>query len=196
MSSSSHLSDLKLGSSATLDEPVIDTFLRDLKQVGDKLKVVLVPLSQQGESLKKLREWDLWGPLLVCLLLSMVLSVTAPENSASLVFAAVFVIVWCGAAIVTLNAQLLGGTISFFQSVCILGYCVFPLTLSAIICLIVSYIYKNLIIKLLIVGVGFIWSTRASSVFMVQVIKEERKVLAVFPVFFFYTFIGWMVLLQ
>ena len=48
----------------------------------------------------------------------------------------------------------------------------------------------------LIVGVGFIWSTRASSVFMVQVIKEERKVLAVFPVFFFYTFIGWMVLLQ
>ncbi len=196
MSSSNHLSDLKLGSSATLDEPVIDTFLRDLKQVGDKLKVVLVPLSQQGESLKKLREWDLWGPLLVCLLLSMVLSVTAPENSASLVFAAVFVIVWCGAAIVTLNAQLLGGTISFFQSVCILGYCVFPLTLSAIICLIVSYIYKNLIIKLLIVGVGFIWSTRASSVFMVQVIKEERKVLAVFPVFFFYTFIGWMVLLQ
>lgn len=196
MSSSSHLSDLKLGSSATLDEPVIDTFLRDLKQVGDKLKVVLVPLSQQGESLKKLREWDLWGPLLVCLLLSMVLSITAPENSASLVFAAVFVIVWCGAAIVTLNAQLLGGTISFFQSVCILGYCVFPLTLSAIICLIVSYIYKNLIIKLIIVGVGFMWSTRASSVFMVQVIKEERKVLAVFPVFFFYTFIGWMVLLQ
>ena len=164
--------------------------------VMDKLKVVLVPLSQQGESLKKLREWDLWGPLLVCLLLSMVLSITAPENSASLVFAAVFVIVWCGAAIVTLNAQLLGGTISFFQSVCILGYCVFPLTLSAIICLIVSYIYKNLIIKLIIVGVGFMWSTRASSVFMVQVIKEERKVLAVFPVFFFYTFIGWMVLLQ
>ena len=89
MSSSSHLSDLKLGSSATLDEPVMDTFLRDLKQVGDKLKVVLVPLSQQGESLKKLREWDLWGPLLVCLALSMTLSLTAPENSASLVFAAV-----------------------------------------------------------------------------------------------------------
>ena len=39
-----------------------------------------------------------------------VLSRTAPGDQAPLVFALVFVIVWCGAAIVTLNAQLLGGT--------------------------------------------------------------------------------------
>ena len=86
---------------------------------------------------------DLWGPLLVCLLLSSVLSITAPGDSASLVFAAVFVIVWIGAAAVTINAQLLGGSISFFQSVCILGYCVFPLTLSSIACLVMSFIYKS-----------------------------------------------------
>lgn len=86
---------------------------------------------------------DLWGPLLVCLMLSSILSVTAPGDSASLVFAAVFVIVWVGAAAVTLNAQLLGGTISFFQSVCILGYCVFPLTLSAFSSMIVSFVYKQ-----------------------------------------------------
>lgn len=36
----------------------------------------------------------------------------------------------------------------------------------------------------------------ASVVFMIQVIKEERRTLAVYPVFFFYTFIGWMILLQ
>jgi uncharacterized membrane protein YhdT len=86
---------------------------------------------------------DLWGPLLVCLLLSTVLSLTAPGDTASMVFAAVFVIVWFGAAAVTVNAQLLGGTISFFQSVCILGYCVFPLTLSAMGCFIMSFIYKS-----------------------------------------------------
>lgn len=51
---------------------------------------------------------DLWGPLLVCLLLSTILSLTAPGDSGTLVFAAVFVIVWAGAAVVTLNAQLLG----------------------------------------------------------------------------------------
>lgn len=138
--------------------------MRDLNQVRDKLKVVLMPLGQENQNsvIQKLRDCkslgqisvvflfltiiiigDLWGPLLVCLLLSIVLSITAPGNTASLVFAAVFVIVWVGAAAVTLNAQLLGGTISFFQSVSILGYCVFPLTLSAIGCLIMSFIYKN-----------------------------------------------------
>lgn len=60
-----------------------------------------------------------------------------------MVFATVFVIVWVGAAAVTLNAQLLGGSISFFQSVCILGYCVFPLTLSSFGCLLMSFVYKN-----------------------------------------------------
>jgi hypothetical protein len=51
-------------------------------------------------------------------------------------------------------------------------------------------------IKVIIVTVGFIWSTQASVVFMSNVIKEDRRVLAVYPVFFFYTFIAWMILLQ
>eukprot|EP01035_Chromulina_nebulosa_P019154 gene19154-24996_t len=191
-----HEEQIRMGATTTLDEPISETILRDLRQVADKLKVVLLPLGQSSNVLQKLREWDLWGPLLVCLLLSMILSATAPGSSASLVFAAVFVIVWFGAIAVTLNAQLLGGTISFFQSVCILGYCVFPLTLSAIGCFILSFIYSNIFIKLAIVGIGFIWSTRASVVFMIQVIKEERRPLAVFPVFFFYTFIAWIILLQ
>ncbi len=137
--------------------------MRDLNQVRDKLKIVLLPLGVESQEnvIQKLKDCefivfaeikksshfclsgDLWGPLLVCLTLSTILSVTAPGDSASLVFAAVFVIVWCGAAAVTLNAQLLGGSISFFQSVCILGYCVFPLTLSALCCLIMSFIYKH-----------------------------------------------------
>lgn len=46
---------------------------------------------------------------MVCLALSILLSISAHEDQGSLVFAAVFVVVWCGAALVTLNAQLLGG---------------------------------------------------------------------------------------
>ena len=124
------------------------------------------------------------------------LSISAPANSASVVFAAVFVIVWLGAGAVSLNAQLLGGTISFFQSVCILGYCVFPLTISAAVCLFFGLFLKQIILKIIFVSIGFIWSTRASVVFMTRVIQEERRLLAVYPVFFFYTFIAWMILLQ
>lgn len=140
-----HEEQLKLGTTTTLDEPVSETIMRDLRNVGSKLKVVLMPLGKESQDdiLAKLREWDLWGPLLVCLLLSTILSITAPSESASLVFAAVFVIVWAGAAAVTLNAQLLGGNISFFQSICILGYCVFPLTLAAFILMVIGFFFKQ-----------------------------------------------------
>jgi hypothetical protein len=37
------------------------------------------------------------------------LSWSAPDDQTSVVFAAVFVIFWCGAAVVTLNGALLGG---------------------------------------------------------------------------------------
>jgi len=166
-------------------------------KVASKLKVVLLPRENQEGVLQKLKDWDLWGPLLVCLTLSLVLSTWAPDGQKPLVFASVFFIVWVGAAVVTLNAQLLGGTISFFQSVCILGYCVFPLTVAAIVCFLFKLMGLGIMpVRMVVVVVGFIWATRASVVFIAKIIAEERKVLAVYPVFFFYTFISWMILLQ
>lgn len=38
-----------------------------------------------------------------------IMSVSAPAGQVSLVFASVFVLVWAGSAVVTLNAKLLGG---------------------------------------------------------------------------------------
>lgn len=42
----------------------------------------------------------------------------------------------------------------------------------------------------------YIFQIVASVVFMIKVIKQERRLLTVYPVLFFYTFIGWMILLQ
>jgi hypothetical protein len=52
----------------TLDEPVSVTLMRDLTAVWVKLKQVLVPMANKKNIL---RDWDLWGPLLLCLILSM-----------------------------------------------------------------------------------------------------------------------------
>eukprot|EP00545_Synedropsis_sp_CCMP1620_P005730 CAMPEP_0119012790 /NCGR_PEP_ID=MMETSP1176-20130426/7596_1 /TAXON_ID=265551 /ORGANISM="Synedropsis recta cf, Strain CCMP1620" /LENGTH=240 /DNA_ID=CAMNT_0006965817 /DNA_START=58 /DNA_END=777 /DNA_ORIENTATION=+ len=200
---------------STLDEPVIETIMRDVRAVGTKLKVVMLPLDRNGafgytglssqeseptenlgENQKKvldqLKDWDLWGPLIVCLTLSVILSFKAPTNQAALVFASVFLLVSVGSAAVTMNAQLLGGTISFFQSVCVLGYCVFPMTVSALTIGIlrltpVSFVWLDI----LFLALGFLWATRASSVFIASYIQKERRLLAVFPVFFFYIFLGW-----
>jgi hypothetical protein len=209
---------------STLDEPVMETILRDVRAVGEKLKVVMMPLDysqtllrstysvlsttstdeqqqpQLSENdkmvLRQLKDWDLWGPLVLCLTLAVLLSLKAPTNQASLVFAAVFCSVWVGGTVVTVNAQLLGGTISFFQSLCVLGYSIFPLTLSAAaIGVLKIFIHTWLWLDAIIVGVGCVWAMRASSVFVSLYIKPERRLLALYPVVFFYIFLAWLILL-
>ena len=39
-----------------------------------------------------------------------------------------------GAVILTFNVILLGGNIGFFQAMCLLGYCIFPIDIAAIVC--------------------------------------------------------------
>ena len=79
----------------------------------------------------------------------------ANDTSKGAVFAASFIIPWLGAGVVTANSALLGGKISFFQSICLLGYCVFPLALAAILIrLSSSWIYKGILVP-----VAFLWST-------------------------------------
>ena len=152
---------LRLGVTTTLDEPVKVTIMRDMKQVAEKLKVVLLLLGQgHHESvLEKLESGICGGRCSVCLLLLPTLGIKSDQESASMVLAAVFVVIWFGAAAVTVNAQLLGGNISFFQSVCILGYCVFPLTLSAMGASFSAIFFGSALIKLLVASAGFIWST-------------------------------------
>lgn len=56
----------------------------------------------------ELRDWDLWGPFFLCMCLAVILSFNA-HDEASVVFSVIFVIVWVGAAVITVNGQLLGG---------------------------------------------------------------------------------------
>jgi hypothetical protein len=181
----------------TLDEPVKETLLRDLKAIGSKFLHVLYP----KESKKLLREWDLWGPLILCVFLAMMLQgKTSKVNDAhdgGPEFAEVFVVYWLGAAVVTLNIKLLGGSISFFQSVCVLGYCVLPLTISLIICQLILLGQQTtllFVLRCVTVLAAFVWSTFASTAFLADSQPPHRKALAVYPIFLFYFFISWLVL--
>merc|ERR1712190_247228 len=114
------------------------------------------------------------------------------QDQAGLAFALVFIIVWVGSGVVTLNALLLRGKISFFQSVCVLGYCIFPLVIAAFVSLLLQIIW----LKVLFVCVGFTWSTGASVGFMSELVAEDRRVLGVYPVWLFYAAIAWMILIS
>lgn len=181
---------------STLDEPVKDTIMRDLKAVGKKFIHVMYP----KKSSALLRDWDLWGPLILCVLLALMLQGGAADSTEERgpQFAEVFVIIWFGAVVITLNSKLLGGTISFFQSLCVLGYCILPLTVALLICRLVLLLTNpgtgGFIVRLIVVMSMFGWSTLASTAFLADSQPPNRKALVVYPIFLFYFVISWMIL--
>lgn len=181
----------------TLDEPISETIRRDLRAVGSKFYHVLYPVEKKS----LLREWDLWGPLILCTFMATVLQGHGTESGVDgdggPEFAEVFVIVWAGSLIVTLNTKLLGGSISFFQSVCVLGYCLLPLALSLLVCRLILLFQSTtvlLIVRAVVVLLGFVWSTYSSMKFLGDCAQPQRRGLAAYPMFLFYFVIGWMVI--
>lgn len=146
--------------------------LRDLRAIYNKMLQVLRPTS--GNAV--LREWDLWGPLLFTTTLAILLSLDAPPSQSLSVFTGIFAIVSIGSVVVTLNCKLLGGKVyvqadwsplrklthpvsSFLQSLCVLGYCLFPLDVAALLATFIRILWIRIPIAL----VGFAWSTFGKS---------------------------------
>ncbi|KAI5122901.1 hypothetical protein M0805_007579 [Coniferiporia weirii] len=176
----------------TLDEPVMTTIVRDLHSIYIKLVQVLYP-SRSGAGREVLRDWDLWGPLILCLLLGIMLSVNAPAEQSLGVFTAVVVIVCLGSVVVTVQAKLLGGRVSFFQALCALGYCVAPLDIAALVSCFVRIIWVRIPVAL---G-AWAWCIWASVNFLDGTkIEHQRILLAVYPLLLFYFILAWMILIQ
>src|SRR5271154_388011 len=85
--------------------------MRDARAVVLKVKDVLWPTKSFSENDAVTKDWDLWGPLVFCLVLSLLLSFGASDNQSQIVFTGIFTMVWLGEAICTLNLKLLGGTV-------------------------------------------------------------------------------------
>lgn len=150
---------------------------------------VMDPESLLGQShmTPGLRDWDLWGPLIFCLGLSALLSFRSREEQRGVVFSGVFAMVWIGEAVVTMQIKLLGGNISFAQSVCIIGYTLFPLVLAALLSALGLYWVARIPVYLLLVG----WSLAAGvSILGGSGVVKNRVGLAVYPLFVFYLGLG------
>lgn len=143
-------------------------------------------LLSQGNMSEGLRDWDLWGPLVFCLLLSLLLSFNQVEQK-SLVFSGVFAMVWIGEAVVTMQIKLLGGNISFAQSICIIGYTLFPLVIAALL----SALNLPTIPRIPVYIVLVAWSLAAGvSILGGSGVVKNRVGIAVYPLFVFYLGLG------
>ncbi|KAK7996909.1 glycogen debranching enzyme [Apiospora arundinis] len=144
-------------------------------------------LLNQSNMSPGLRDWDMWGPLIFCLLLSLLLSFRAKEDQKDVVFSGVFVMVWIGEAVVTLQIKLLGGNISFAQSVCIIGYTLFPLVIAALL----SALSIPVVVRIPVYIVLIAWSLAAGvSILGGSGVVKNRVGIAVYPLFVFYLGLG------
>ena len=158
---------------------------------------------QNGMS-EGLKDWDLWGPLIFCLLLSLFLSWGAGGKQKDLVFSGVFALVWIGEAVVTMQIKLLGGNMydqpsrttyrvyanspsAFFQSVSIIGYTLFPLVIASLL----SAIGIPIIVRVPVYLVLIAWSLAAGvSIMGGSGVVRNRVGIAVYPLFVFYIALG------
>ncbi len=120
------------------------------------------------------------------------------------VFSGVFALVWIGEAVVTAQIKLLGGNMyafletiltqsadceysSFFQSICIIGYTLFPLVIAAML----SALHLPTIARVPVYIVLVAWSLAAGvSILGGSGVVKNRVVLAVYPLFVFYIGLG------
>lgn len=177
----------------TLDEPVLQTLKRDALTIGRNLRAVLVPVGWDfsgGGNAAALQNWDLWGPLIFMLALAITLSVGEKEPSE--VFALVFTEVAVGSMVLTANVVLLGGSIVFFQSLCLMGYCLFPVCLAAVVCVFVRLMWA----RTLALVAALAWASAAAVPFVGRSVRKERRALAVYPVLLMYVSIGWLALVK
>jgi len=141
----------------SLNEPIMTSLTRDLNRIYSKLKVVALPVYSEAKN-KELKQWDLWGPFIICLLLGIILCFTSKKNS-GLVFSMIFIIMWIGAMVITMNSSLLGGKLTLMQCICLLGYCTFPSVVASLFNRVILKFLPS-IGKLIIVFISFIWSTK------------------------------------
>ena len=175
----------------TLHEDLSESLKRDLNLIWTKLKYVINPLVPEKDRNDQVRQWDLWGPLIFTCLLSMTLAFRASEKGST--FTLIFIIFWIGSILVYLNANLLGIKISIFQIICLLGYCLFPLNIAAII-LSLGKFFEFL--RLIILIACCSWSSYSIRGFLLNLASKEQRLLVIYPAILVYLFISGVILMN
>ena len=172
----------------TLDEAILTTIYRDLYSIYYKLIFVINPLTSDEIKKKQIRQWDLWGPLIFTIYLACILAINSENKGQTIIL--IFLIFWVGSFLVFLNSHLLGVKTSIFQIFCLLGYCLFPLIISAFI---LSFTRPPEILKFLFVALTCFWSLFSASSFLRNLANAEQRYLVLYPCILLYLYLSWFI---
>lgn len=113
----------------------MDTLLRDLRGVASKIRHIILPTSSATAYKNVIKDWDLWGPLIMCTFMGLTLHHDS-DGQLGPHFAQIFALIWLGSLMVSTNYRLLAlapqrksaqpaksliASPSVFQLICVLG---------------------------------------------------------------------------
>jgi hypothetical protein len=184
--------DSSQGEYNTLDEPILLTIKRDASAVGNKLIYALVPNHKN----LLMKDWDLWGPLFLCTYIGLMLQGIREDSGYQ--FTQLFVLVWVGAALLTYNLVFCStATITMFQSVCVLGYCLGPMAVAATLFQLMHLFgitTSTLFLRLIIASAVATWAAMSSIKILGPTVPAEKKYVLLGPVAVFYMLIALLIL--
>ncbi|SOV16104.1 conserved Plasmodium membrane protein, unknown function [Plasmodium gaboni] len=173
----------------TMDEPVKDTVIRDAKSIYKKILYVCFHQYDDENTIKK---WDLWGSFIVYITLSICIFLDNEIVDKKNTFGYFFVFFFIGHILVSLNLSLLHINISFFQSLCIISYSLFPLILSSFLNLFIS----THVIRLLFCLLSIVWSSYNCILILGKFIKSNRLLISFFPICLLQLFLASFLLIK
>jgi len=190
--------DVSEGEFNTLDEPILQTITRDLTAVGRKMLGALMPTPSKNLLMK---EWDLWGPLILCTYIGLMLQ--GMDDSSGYQFTELFSLVSLGTAAVTYQLIYVSNAkLSVFQSVCVLGYSLGPLAVAVTLFELMNLfgLKKGTTFFHFLVVIGaVVWSTYGMNVYLASTktlgnaVPGEKQYMKLAPVIVYFSLVGLLI---
>jgi len=148
-----------------------------------KVKAALIPLHKKGSTDRTMirDNPDFWGPLGVVLLYSM-LSMVGQFRVVSWI-----ITIWIiGSLLVFLLARVIGGEVTYSQTLSVIGYSVLPLIITGLVLPIFhGFYYPSLILMLH----GVIWAAYGAASLLAIEELSKKRILMIYPIFLLYVYL-------
>ncbi|KAH8740024.1 hypothetical protein FG386_000851 [Cryptosporidium ryanae] len=181
-------------SERALNESVLTTIKRDLLLIYRKVNYLILYDGRNSDTINDLQmihNWELWGPCLFLLVLSLCLYLKSPSESKDNTFSTIYFISVYGSVLIAVNTLILGAKSSFFAVISLIGYCVFPLTMVSFASLFFPY-FALLIFA--IISNGYVFRIIVNLIG--NIAPEEKRLVVLFPISLFFIAITFIILVH
>ncbi|VWU49338.1 protein YIPF6, putative [Hepatocystis sp. ex Piliocolobus tephrosceles] len=174
----------------TMDEPVKDTVIRDVKSIYKKIQHICFHKHDNNNDI--IKKWDMWGFLIIYMSLAVIIFLDKEIQDNKKTFAHFSIIFIIGNLLVSLNLSLLNINIYFFQTLCTVSYSLFPMVFSAFVNLFVS----SRMIRFLFFIMSTTWSSYNCILVLGKFIKSNKLLISILPICLLQFFLTTLLLIK